>query len=160
MPERTINDPGDLLTPSSFVRRSSSQSKTATGSTSSLYDEEDPKIISRGEKPALSGLTTFTASVFIIGEMAGSGVVALPSAMVNAGPMGFVLLALGCLASGYCGVVLARSWTIVRARHPEYQQHVREPYPAIARKAIGKWGAVAVNVAINITLLGKWRIGL
>lgn len=156
MPEKSITNRGELLHPS-FVHRGEATEATQhiTGSSSSLYNE-DPEIIDRGDgAPVLSGLTVFTASVFVIGEMAGSGVVALPSAMVNAGVIGFVMLVLGCLASGYCGVVLARSWTILRARHPEYQQHVREPYPAIGRKAVGKWGAIAVNISINITLLGK-----
>lgn len=122
---------------------------------SRLYKDEPPPIIQRGGPPQIQGLTVFTAAVFIIGEMAGSGVLALPSAMVAAGPMGFVMLFLGCLASGYCGVVLGRSWTLLRARHPEYQQHVRDPYPTIGRKAVGKWGARAVSVCVNITLLGK-----
>lgn len=151
MPDKSkLND--ELLNPA-FINDASQRS--VSGSSSSLYDQEPPRVIHRGDDPALSGLTVFTASVFVIGEMAGSGVVALPSAMVSAGPMGFVMLVLGCLASGYCGVVLGRCWSILRSRHPEYQQHVREPYPAIGRRAVGKWGAIAVNISINITLLGK-----
>jgi hypothetical protein len=122
----------------------------------SLYDEH-PTIIERGDPAQLGGLTIFTASVFVIGEMAGSGVLALPYAMVSSGPVGFVMLLLGCLASGYCGVTLGRSWTILRARHPEYQQHVSDPYPTIGLKAVGKWGARAVTVCVNITLLGKLK---
>lgn len=121
---------------------------------SRLYKGEPP-IIQRGGQPQLGGLTIFTAAVFVIGEMAGSGVLALPSAMVAAGPVGFPMLVLGCLASGYCGVILGRSWTILRERYPEYQEHVRDPYPTIGLRAVGKWGARAVSVCVNITLLGK-----
>ncbi len=101
------------------------------------------------------GLTVFTAAVFIIGEMAGSGILALPAAIVGAGWTGFALLVLCCFASGYCGTVLGRSWAILRDRHDEYKGHVRYPYPAIGEKAYGRWASIAVTVCINITLIGS-----
>ena len=101
------------------------------------------------------GLTVFTAAVFIIGEMAGSGVLALPAAIVGAGWTGFGLLILCCFASGYCGTVLGRSWAILRERHDEYKGHVRYPYPAIGEKAYGRWASLAVTICINITLIGQ-----
>ena len=100
-------------------------------------------------------LTVFTAAVFIIGEMAGSGVLALPAAIVGAGWTGFGLLILCCFASGYCGTVLGRSWAILRERHDEYKGHVRYPYPAIGEKAYGRWASLAVTICINITLIGQ-----
>ena len=121
--------------------------------------ESDDEIIQRGKcYSALemqTGLTVFTAAVFIIGEMAGSGVLALPAAIVGAGWTGFGLLVACCFASGYCGTVLGRSWAILRERHDEYKGHVRYPYPAIGAKAYGRWASIAVTVCINITLLGK-----
>ncbi|XP_068744758.1 uncharacterized protein [Montipora capricornis] len=120
--------------------------------------ENDDEIIQRGERYSLleaqKGLTVFTAAVFIIGEMAGSGVLALPSAIVGAGWTGIALLILCCFASGYCGMVLGRSWTLLRERHEEYRGHVRYPYPAIGEKAYGRWASIAVTVCIQITLLG------
>ena len=110
------------------------------------WDERgnDDEIIQRGERYSLleaqKGLTVFTAAVFIIGEMAGSGVLALPSAIVGAGWTGIALLILCCFASGYCGMVLGRSWTLLRERHEEYRGHVRYPYPAIGGEGIWKMG--------------------
>lgn len=122
------------------------------------FDNDNLMIERRGEKhePAelQKGLTVFTAAVFIIGEMAGSGILALPAAIVGAGWTGFALLVLCCFASGYCGTVLGRSWATLRDRHDEYKGHVRYPYPAIGEKAYGRWASVAVTVCINITLLG------
>lgn len=119
----------------------------------------DYVIIERGKlfsAPELQkGLTVFTATVFIIGEMAGSGVLALPAAMVEAGWTGFGLLVACCFASGYCGTMLGRSWAILRERHDEYKGHVRYPYPAIGEKTYGRWASIAVSVCINISLLGK-----
>ena len=69
----------------------------------------DDEIIERGKQYSpqemQTGLTVFTAAVFITGEMAGSGVLALPAAIVGAGWTGFGLLVLCCFASGYCGMV-------------------------------------------------------
>lgn len=117
------------------------------------------EIIERGERHSplemQNGLTVFTAAIFIIGEMAGSGVLALPAAIVGAGWTGFGLLVLCCFASGYCGMVLGRSWTILRERHQKYRGHVRYPYPAIGEKAYGRWASITVTVCIHITLLGK-----
>ena len=125
-----------------------------------LFGKND-EIIQRGDhhSPAelQKGLTVFTAAIFIIGEMAGSGVLALPYAVVGAGWTGFGLLVLCCLASGYCGAVLGRSWSILRDRHDEYKGHVRYPYPAIGEKAFGRWASVAVTVCIVITLIGGYE---
>ncbi|KAJ7377328.1 hypothetical protein OS493_029687 [Desmophyllum pertusum] len=85
--------------------------------------------------------------------MAGSGILALPAAIVGSGWTGFALLVLCCFASGYCGTVLGRSWSILRERHDEYKGHVRYPYPAIGEKAYGRWASIAVSVCINITLI-------
>ena len=119
----------------------------------------DDEIIERGKQYSpqemQTGLTVFTAAVFITGEMAGSGVLALPAAIVGAGWTGFGLLVLCCFASGYCGMVLGRSWAILREKHEEYRCHVRYPYPAIGEKAYGRWASIAVTVCIHITLLGK-----
>ena len=121
------------------------------------FDSRDD-IIERGEyyspEELQKGLTVFTAAVFIIGEMAGSGVLAIPAAIVGAGWTGFGLLVLCCFASGYCGTVLGRSWATLRERHSEYKGHVRYPYPAIGEKAYGRWASLTVTVCINITLIG------
>ena len=123
------------------------------------FTADNDEIIQRGDhhSPAehQKGLTVFTAAIFIIGEMAGSGALALPYAVVGAGWTGFGLLVLCCLASGYCGAVLGRSWSILRDRHDEYKGHVRYPYPAIGEKAFGRWASVAVTVCIVITLIGE-----
>ena len=122
-------------------------------------DGFDDEIIARGKHHSAAelqkGLTVFTAAVFIIGEMAGSGVLALPAAIVGAGWTGFGLLILCCFASGYCGTVLGRSWAILREGHDKYKDHVRYPYPAIGEEAYGRWASLAVTICINITLIGQ-----
>ena len=145
-----INIPGD--------GGASNSSSDSEGFLGDVEDEGKPAIILRGQPavPAAKGLTVFTAAVFIIGEMAGSGVLALPAAIVDSGWTGIALLLLACLVSGYCGSILGQSWSILRERHPEYRGHVRYPYPAIGQKAVGNWGARAVTVCVNATLLGRY----
>ena len=117
-----------------------------------VYDYE---VVTRGNAKLQNGLTVFTAAVFIVAQVAGSGVLALPAAIVGAGWTGFGLLVLCWLASGYCGTILGRSWVILRERHDEYKSHVRNPYPAIGEKAYGRWASLAVTISINLTLIGK-----
>jgi hypothetical protein len=31
-------------------------------------------------------------------------------------------------------------WVILEERWPEFREQVRDPYPAIAEKAVGRWG--------------------
>ena len=122
-------------------------------------DNENLVIERRGEHhdPAelQKGLTVFMAAEFIIGEMAGSGILALPAAVIGAGWTGFALLVLCCFASGYCGTVPGRSWATRRDRHDEFKGHVWYPYPALGEKAYGRWASVAVTVCINTTLIGS-----
>ena len=51
-----------------------------------VYDYE---VITRGNAKFQNGLTLFTAAVFIVAQVAGSGVLALPAAIVGAGCTGF-----------------------------------------------------------------------
>lgn len=111
------------------------------------------------DEPSIAnGLTAFTATVFIVGEMAGSGVLALPNAVANSGWIGIVLLCILGMLSGICGIVLGKSWLILRNDFAEYQGHVRYPYPALGFHAYGRQGKYAVVFCINATLIGKLTV--
>ena len=100
------------------------------------------------------GLTIFTCSLFIIAEMAGSGILALPKAVSEAGWTGLFLLIFCCLLSLYCGVLLGNCWMSVRSRNTRYQIHVRDPYPVIGFEAAGKAGKIIVEICVLVTLFG------
>ena len=137
---------------------------TASGS---VRGEKERLHISRNESevdvklnpdygPGLAhGLTAFTAGLFIVGEMAGAGVLALPKAVADAGWIGVVLIIVIGILSAVCGVVLSESWLILRRDYPEYREHVRYPYPAMGFHTYGKTGKYLVQFCINVTLLGK-----
>ncbi|XP_059488721.1 uncharacterized protein LOC132204302 [Neocloeon triangulifer] len=109
------------------------------------------------------GINTATAAVFIAGEMAGSGVLALPRALVDSGWIGPVLLIVLCLVACYGGTRLGACWTLLEERYPEtYPKHLRtrNPYACIAHRALGNWGSRIVSGSIQITLFGAGTVYL
>ena len=126
---------------------------------SHIENEADILILNPDGEPGLvNGLTAFTAALFIVGEMAGSGVLALPEAVANTGWMGIVLIIILGILSGTCGIVLSRSWLILRRDFHEYQEHVRYPYPAVGFHTYGKTGKYVVQFCINATLIGECKL--
>ena len=118
--------------------------------------ETDVLALNNDLEPGLNrGLTAFTAALFIVGEMAGSGVLALPNAVANSGWIGVVLIIILGILSGICGIVLSNSWLILRRDFREYQEHVRYPYPALGFHTYGRAGKHVVQFCINATLIGE-----
>ncbi|XP_022112040.1 amino acid transporter AVT1E-like [Acanthaster planci] len=106
------------------------------------------------------GLTILTAAVFIVGEMAGGGILSLPDALKSAGWSGILLLIFCAFLSAYTGIVLGRSWQILKDRFPFYREHIRYPYPAIGFEAMGKAGRYAVTLCVNLTLFSVTTVFL
>uniref|UniRef100_F6VBX7 Amino acid transporter transmembrane domain-containing protein n=1 Tax=Ciona intestinalis TaxID=7719 RepID=F6VBX7_CIOIN len=105
--------------------------------------------------PQRKGLGVFVASVFIVGTMCGSGILALPKAMVDAGWAGIGLLIICGLISAFTGSILGKCWTILRMRYPEYEdQYIPDPYPTIGFRAAGRVGRFATRFCIIATLYG------
>ncbi|XP_035213528.1 amino acid transporter AVT1D-like isoform X2 [Stegodyphus dumicola] len=99
------------------------------------------------------GLPLWLASVFIVGEMAGSGVLALPKAIADAGWSGIALLIISCLNTLYAAICLGRSWMIIEERYDEYREKNRYPYAAIAYRAVGtKMRPAAIGALVTTTL--------
>src|ERR1044071_4510663 len=62
------------------------------------------------------GIGALTATLFIAGEVAGTGVLALPEALKTTGWVGVFLMFLVYAGSAYSGVVLGRCWLILEER--------------------------------------------
>ncbi|GFR73147.1 proton-coupled amino acid transporter 4 [Elysia marginata] len=85
------------------------------------------------------GMGVATTAVFIVGEVAGSGVLALPKALNDTGWIGVVLMVLIAGVAVYTGTLLGRCWMIVLERHASGLDHkARQPYPSIGQAAFGK----------------------
>lgn len=92
--------------------------------------------------------------------MAGSGVLALPRAVVEAGWIGLLLVVVFCINAAYGGSRLGACWSIIEERYPEYRDRVRNPYATIAYRAVGRWGSVLVSGCIQFTLFGAGTVYL
>lgn len=110
------------------------------------------------------GLGVPMAIIFLAGEMAGSGILALPNAMIGTGISSFwltqtllsmcgssspacwpgwwgvAMIFLFMVNACFCGTRLGICWTILEERYEEFRHPMRNPYPAIGEKALGKFG--------------------
>jgi len=101
------------------------------------------------------GLGLFMAIIFLAGEMAGVGVLALPRSMVGTGPAGFALLVYFTINAMFVGTRLGLCWIMITERFPEFKEGCRDPYMVIAEKAVGPIGRHVVSVCVAITLYGS-----
>uniref|UniRef100_A0A914QGW8 Amino acid transporter transmembrane domain-containing protein n=1 Tax=Panagrolaimus davidi TaxID=227884 RepID=A0A914QGW8_9BILA len=86
----------------------------------------------------MKGMGWVVTCLFIVGETAGGGLIAMPTAMISAGLVGGVAVILfGALMCAYTGNLLSENWTVLQQRWPEYRSHCRKPYPAMGLRALG-----------------------
>lgn len=100
------------------------------------------------------GLSTYQTAFLIAGEMAGSGVLALPRALVKTGWVGVPVIVLMCAIAAFSGKRLGDCWTIIEGRDPDMRTRKRNPYAIIAEKSLGKMWSVAVSLAMILTQFG------
>lgn len=85
------------------------------------------------------GLSVLTGSVFIIGELAGAGILSLPFAISHTSWMGLVIMVYCGILAGVAGVALSNCWLVLEERYPQYRNTLtRKPYATIAWHAYGK----------------------
>jgi vesicular inhibitory amino acid transporter len=96
----------------------------------------------------------FTAAVFIIGEMSGTGVLSMPKAMLGSGWAGVAMILGCCVLSAYCGIRLSSCWMIILDKNDNLRHGVRDPYPVIAMEAGGKIGKYLIEVVSYVQLFG------
>lgn len=102
------------------------------------------------------GYSVKMASIFIVGTMCGSGILALPFAMYLSGYIGLLLLVACGAVSAYTGDILGRCWAILRSRYPEYcgEENIPDPYNIIGYRAAGNVGLQATRVSNILQLFG------
>jgi vesicular inhibitory amino acid transporter len=103
----------------------------------------------------ISGMGWLVTCLFIVGETAGGGLIAMPTAMIATGLYGGVtVIILGAIMCAYTGSQLAENWTILQQRWPEYRHHCRKPYPAMGLRSLGPKCMNAVSVCLDLTQFG------
>ncbi|XP_045531800.1 amino acid transporter AVT1D-like [Pieris brassicae] len=101
-----------------------------------------------------AGLSVRQTAILVAGEMAGSGVLALPRALVKTGWVGVPLIIVMALAAAFSGKRLGDCWTMLENRHPELRTRNRHPYAIIANEALGPIWSVVVFVCLMVTQFG------
>lgn len=86
---------------------------------------------------------------------AGSGVLALPSAVASSGWGGAISIIICCIATAIAAIYLGRCWCIIESRYPEYSNGTcGHPYSIIGLKAVGVKTSHAVTVNVLAQLFG------
>uniref|UniRef100_A0A1I8A1A1 Aa_trans domain-containing protein n=1 Tax=Steinernema glaseri TaxID=37863 RepID=A0A1I8A1A1_9BILA len=101
------------------------------------------------------GLHWFMTGLFIVADMAGGGVVAMPIAMLMSGGFaGAIIIGILCAAFAYTAHLLGENWVIMCRNWPEYRKHCRKPYPEMAYRGLGNKARLFTSATINIMLYG------
>ena len=92
---------------------------------------------------------------FVVADMVGGGIVALPTAIVRCSfYLGVAILGSMAIMATISAIFLGRCWTILLNRYPEYRIHCRKPYAEIAYRAMGPLMKVIVTIVITISQFG------
>uniref|UniRef100_A0A915CPH7 Amino acid transporter transmembrane domain-containing protein n=1 Tax=Ditylenchus dipsaci TaxID=166011 RepID=A0A915CPH7_9BILA len=108
--------------------------------TESEAQEDGGYFYKNGKLQKAKGLGWVVTGLFVVGDLAGGGLVALPTAMIQFGFFfGMFFTVLMSIIVSYTAYVLGQCWCILQRRWPEAytQGHVRKPYPEIAYRAMG-----------------------
>ncbi|UYV79041.1 hypothetical protein LAZ67_17000838 [Cordylochernes scorpioides] len=101
------------------------------------------------------GLSVFMVIMFIMGEQAGAGMMAISRAFVDTEWYGVAILLYYSVVAGLMGILLGKSWMIVEERWPQYKsQKCGNPYPTMGEKAVAPWMRIPVSICSYFSLLG------
>ncbi|GMR39268.1 hypothetical protein PMAYCL1PPCAC_09463, partial [Pristionchus mayeri] len=130
-----------------------STSKLSTSSHLSLDAGSIAKVLPHGEHfHKAKGLGWFVTGLFVVGELAGGGIVALPTALIQTDLyLGVGLLVVILCIVTYTAYLLGRTWTMLTDCWPEYRQHTRKPYAEIGYRACGRYMTTFVSIVCNVT---------
>uniref|UniRef100_F1L368 Vacuolar amino acid transporter 4 n=1 Tax=Ascaris suum TaxID=6253 RepID=F1L368_ASCSU len=126
------------------IRMSLASITTAQSSTTTLTNHQNDR-----------GLHWIVTALFLVGDLAGGGLVALPTAIMQTGIYsGLGLAVLMTAIVTYTAYILGKSWVMLQRRWPKYRDHCRKPYPEMGERAMGPFIKLIVTVCIDITQFG------
>ena len=95
-----------------------------------------------------SGLSLTTSIFFVVGDVVGAGVVALPYSMKLVGYLGVPIFLMCSLLMCYCAILLAKACAQVMSKID--RTDLRDPYPRVGLEATGKYGRYITIFALFI----------
>uniref|UniRef100_A0A7M5UWV5 Amino acid transporter transmembrane domain-containing protein n=2 Tax=Clytia hemisphaerica TaxID=252671 RepID=A0A7M5UWV5_9CNID len=95
-----------------------------------------------------SGLSLTTSIFFVVGDVVGAGVVALPYSMKLVGYLGIPMFMMCSLLMCYCAILLAKACATVMRDID--RRSLRDPYPRVGLEATGKFGRYVTIFALFV----------
>ncbi|VDK68476.1 unnamed protein product [Anisakis simplex] len=117
------------------------KNKISIASTSSSVESPVPSL---GYHHNVHGMSWIITGLFVVGDLAGGGIVALPTATVQLGEnhfdvyFGLFLTFVMTLCVAYTAYILGEAWVILQRKWPIYRSHCRKPYPEMAGRSMGR----------------------
>ena len=74
-------------------------------------------------------------------------------AVANSGYIGLLMLLICASIAGYTGIKLGKCWEFILQKKPELRESP-DPYPTIAKEAMGRKMEILTNASVYVTLLG------
>ncbi len=90
---------------------------------------------------------------FVVGNILGAGIVALPYAARLASWFSVPILVLVAIVTAFCGILLAKSVNMKVVGGKEEGEVTRDPYPLLAENAVGRKARMLVTVVMNVGLV-------
>jgi vesicular inhibitory amino acid transporter len=126
-----------------------------SSSEGSSVDEHGDGVWENGRFIRNTGLNWFVTGLFVVGDLAGGGLVALPTALIQSGFYpGLVITVLMTFIVTYTAYLLGQCWVILLRRWPEYRKHCRKPYAEMGFRALGPRVKTIVSICIDVTQFG------
>lgn len=119
-------------------------------------ESQDAEVAKPESSTPKKGISLVTACLFIVGEIAGAGVLAMPQALMFTGwYLGIFLMLVTCAGSAVCGWMLGECWHIIERKDGNLETtKTRNPYSVIGFHAYGNWGSKVTTASLILTLFG------
>ncbi|KAK0411716.1 hypothetical protein QR680_005803 [Steinernema hermaphroditum] len=129
--------------------------KVLSGPPSYSSGDSEKRGIRREKIRNAHGLNWFITGLFVVGDMAGGGLVALPTAIIRSGFWaGLIITSFMTCVVTYSAYCLGQNWVIMQKLWPEYRDHCRKPYAEMGYRTLGPTAKTIVSICIDVTQFG------